>query len=295
MNFDVAIIGGGPAGITAAIYGARAGKSVALFEGNALGGTLNEIDFIENYPGFVGAGKDLAKLMSEQLQKFNCAIIKKFVQSVVKVRDKFFVTAGSDVYFAKTVNYCGGYKRNTFGFAKDYEGKGVSYCATCDGNFYRNKTVALVGFGYDAEEEAKFLHGLCKKIFLVSKLPLAVAGEKFERYEGGALVGIEGADRLERILVETADKKQVALEVDGLFIAMGGSANSVLTDLKQEGMLETVDGKTAVEGLFVAGDIDAGLPKQVVVACASGARTAMSAIKLLNHKNQPINNLTANK
>ena len=282
MIFDIAVIGGGPAGITASIYGARAGKKVALFEGNAMGGTLNDVDYIENYPGFVGAGKDLGRSMTEQLEKYDCAIIKKFVQSVVKVRDKFFVTAGSDVYFAKTVIYCGGYKRNTFGFLKNYEGKGVSYCATCDGNFYRDKTVALVGYGYDAEKEARFLHGLCKTVYLVSTQALAVDGDKYERYDGYVLVGVEGADRVEKVLIQSADKNQVSLDVDGLFIAMGGSAGSVLTDLKQEGMIQTADGTTTVEGLFVAGDVDAGLPKQVVVACASGARTAMEAIKLLN-------------
>ncbi len=283
MNYDIAVVGGGPAGITAAIYGVRAGKKVILFEGDALGGLLNEVDYIENYPGFVGSGKDLAQMMGEQLKKLGCEIKGKYVLNVIKLGEDFMITAGADVYQAKKVIYCGGYKRSTYGFAQPYEGKGVSYCATCDGMFFRGKTVALVGSGYDAEEEALFLQGLCKRVNIVSSKPILTEGDNVEKHFPYRLTGIEGQDKVERIIIENEQtKERKTIEVDGVFIAMGGSTKSVLSDLKTEGFIKANEGETEVKGLFVAGDIEEGSAKQVVIACAAGARSALKAIKQLN-------------
>jgi len=286
MVYDVAIIGGGPAGISAGIYCMRAGKSTIIFEGKELGGKLNEIDKIENYPGFVGSGKELAKNFEAHIQKFACEIKKKFVQNVIKLGAKFMISAGTDIYEAKKVIYCGGFKQNTYDFAKKYEGNGVSYCATCDGMFYRGKTVVLVGSGADAQEEAMFLGGLCKKVYVVSDKPIDISGENFEKFTPYKLVGIDGENIVSGVTLQRIDDKTTThLDVDGVFLAIGGRAKNVLTDIKSEDFIKTDGGATEVKGLFVAGDIDDGNIKQVVVACASGANAAIKAIKELNSDN----------
>ncbi len=203
--------------------------------------------------------------------------------NVIKLGKEFMITAGSEDYRAKKVIYCGGFSRNTLDFAKKFEGKGVSYCATCDGMFFRNRTVALVGNGYDAEEEAKFLGGLCKKVHLISSETIKVNGENFEVHTPYNLVGMNGSEFVESIKIHNlSDKTEQTIQVDGVFLAMGASSKTVLTDLKAEGQIDAEGEQTKVEGLFVAGDINKNCTKQVVTACASGANAALAAIRQLN-------------
>ena len=285
MVYDIAIIGGGPAGLSAGIYARRAGKSVVLFEGKKLGGLLNDIRRIENYPGFLGNGEELATKMCEQLLAPNCTIVKKFVLNVVKIGKKFLITAGSDTFEAKKVIYCGGYNRKSFDFLQKFEGKGVSYCATCDGAFFKDRTVALVGDGYDAIEEVRYLESICKEVHFVSSTTIEVDSEKVIHHLPYEIVGANGEEKIEEIEIKNREnKEEKTIKVDGLFVAMGGSANNVLVDLKADGFIKTNETETQIFGLFVAGDIQENSIKQVVVACADGAKAAIKAIKQLNEE-----------
>jgi thioredoxin reductase (NADPH) len=259
--YDIAIIGGGPAGMSAAIYALRAGKKVALFEGNLLGGTLNQIKKIDNYPGFKSiSGKALAKKMEAQVLALEPDIIKQFVVKVMPSEQGFDIITYTDFFTAKKVIYCGGSARRTIKAAETFSGGGISYCATCDGYFYRDKVVAVVGSGYAAQEDVEYLLSLCKQVYLIGKLPDTKAQQI-----NSEIVKILGTSKVEGIEL----KNGKSLEIDGLFIALGGVGEDEIFD-------EEITG-----GVFRAGDIN-GEFKQVVWACAEGARAATTAIRELN-------------
>lgn len=267
--YDIAIIGGGPAGIAAAIYALRAGKKTVLFEGNLLGGTLNQIKKIDNYPGFKSiSGKALTKKMSTQLLAFNPEIIKQFVVKVLPSDDGFEVVTNTDIFEAKKVIYCGGERRGTIKAAEKFSGGGISYCATCDGYFYRGKTVAIAGSGYTAREDAEYLLPLCAKVYLIGKNP-GLDAALYNNLEiiNSEVVSVSGNEKLEGIGLKNGRE----LAVDGLFIALGGAgADDVLSDAGQS-------------GIFKAGDITKVF-RQVVWACGEGARAATLAIAELNRR-----------
>lgn len=267
--YDIAVIGGGPAGIAAAIYSLRGGKSTVLFEGNLLGGTLNQIKKIENYPGFKSmSGKTLSKKMTAQLLALNPEIIKQFVVKVLPSDNGFEIITNTNSYEAKKVIYCGGERRGNIKAAEKFKGSGVSYCATCDGFFYRGKTVAIAGSGYTALEDAEYLLPLCAKVYLIGKNP-GLNAEAYNNLEiiNSEVVKILGREKIESIGLK--DGHEIAL--DGLFIAMGGAgADDVLCDAGQR-------------GVFMAGDITKKF-RQIVWACAEGARAATSALQELNRK-----------
>ncbi|MCL2675416.1 MAG: FAD-dependent oxidoreductase [Firmicutes bacterium] len=260
--YDIAIIGGGPAGMTAAIYALRAGKKTALFEGNLLGGTLNTIKKIDNYPGFKSiSGKALTKKIAEQMAAFNPEIIQKYVVKVLpNGGDGFDIVTNTDSYSAKKVVFCGGERRNTIRAAQKFTGTGVSYCATCDGFFYRGKTVAVVGSGYSAHEDVEFLLPLCAKVYLIGK----IAGLNAESVNSD-ITSIVGKEKIEGIVLKNG--REIAL--DGLFIALGGaSADDILEE-------------AGTAGVFRAGDVTKNF-RQIVWACGEGARAATAAIGELN-------------
>jgi thioredoxin reductase (NADPH) len=263
--FDIAIIGGGPAGLSAALYALRAGKTVVLFEGEALGGTLSRLEKIENYPGYEqSSAKELSLSMQRQIQKYNPEIVRQFVVKVMKSGEGFSIFTSSNDFSAKKVVYCGGIIKNTIAAAKDYKGGGLSYCATCDGFFYKNKTVAVVGSGYTAEEDVKYLMPLCKKVYLIGKLP-QLEVEQFD----DTVKEIIGQERVEAIRLKSGK----TLDIEGLFIALGTYSADSLFEIDAK--------KEKIKGLFFAGDAT-GEFFQVVHACASGAKAATEAIKELN-------------
>ena len=277
--YDIAIVGGGPAGLTAAIYALRAGKTTVLFEGNKPGGKLNEINELENYPGFRGTGKELATIMTEQATRLGLTIVPKFVTAVYKEGEIFYLTAGKTSFEAKEAIYCGGFARKTYAFAEKYLGSGVSYCAVCDGNFFRGRPVAVVGQGEAAVEDALYLAGICSKVYLVGEN--APTPKDNVRYIAGRLTSIGGNGRVENIEITAGDERQ-KITVDAVFLAMGAKAESILPFIEADGFIRVNDFATALDGLYAAGDIVSGTLKQVVVACGSGASAAQKAIARLN-------------
>ena len=267
MECDVIVIGGGPAGMTAAIYLGRAGKKVILFEGNAMGGTLARLKRIENFPGSVSnVGAEIAVRMEAQTRSFGTTIVNEFVSGVQKTKDGFDVFTDTEVYKAKYVVYAGGIVRARPEAEKRFRGSGVSYCAVCDGNFFRGKTVAVIGDGEAAFRDVKYLLPLCKKVYHVFTVRPADGAEGIK----GKAEGFLGENSLSGIVV---GGKTIA--VDGAFIAMGGSASEIIKGLElKNGLIASDNGRTNIENFFVAGDAADGSMRQVVSACYEGAKVA---------------------
>ena len=302
-NIKCLIIGGGPAGYTAAIYGARAEIAPVVYEGLQPGGQLTTTTDIENYPGFENgsAGQELMSVMKNQALRLGAEVRTGSVTSV-DLSDRPFkvVIDGSHEISAETLIIATGATAKYLGLPSEtkFKGLGVSACATCDGFFYRKKVVAVVGGGDTACEEATYLAGLCKKVYMIVRRDVLRASEAMqERVRNtenieilwncntqevlGDEYGVTGA-RLVRKDGEVFD-----IAVDGFFLAIGHHPNSELFNswvaVDKEGYIIT-DGKTSktnVEGVFAAGDVQDPIYRQAITAAASGCRAALDAEKFL--------------
>ena len=297
------IIGGGPAGYTAAIYASRADIAPVVYEGIQPGGQLTTTTDIENYPGFENgiAGQTLMDTMKAQAVRLGADIRMGAVTDADLSKRPFKVVIdGKDEVYAETLIIATGATAKYLGLPSEikYRGLGVSACATCDGFFYRKKTVAVVGGGDTACEEATYLAGLCKKVYMIVRRDVLRASEAMqERVRNtenieilwncntqevlGDEYGVTGA-RIERKNGEVFD-----IAVDGFFLAIGHHPNSDLfnrwVEVDKEGYIVT-DGKTSktnVEGVFAAGDVQDPLYRQAITAAASGCRAALDAEKFL--------------
>ena len=297
------IVGGGPAGYTAAIYGARADISPVVYEGMQPGGQLTTTTDIENYPGFENGigGQDLMSVMKAQAVRLGADIRTGVVTDAdLSSRPFKIVIDGQKEIEAETLIIATGATAKYLGLPSEtkFRGLGVSACATCDGFFYRKKTVAVVGGGDTACEEATYLAGLCKKVYMIVRRDVLRASEAMqERVRNtenieilwncntqevlGDEYGVTGA-RLVR-----NDGKVFDITVDGFFLAIGHHPNSEVFNrwvaVDKEGYIIT-DGKTSrtnVEGVFAAGDVQDPLYRQAITAAASGCRAALDAEKFL--------------
>ena len=297
------IIGGGPAGYTAAIYGARADIAPVLYEGMQPGGQLTTTTDIENYPGFESGidGNQLMSTMKAQAVRLGADLRHGNITSVDLSQRPFKVVVDeSKEILAKTLIIATGATAKYLGLPSEtkFKGLGVSACATCDGFFYRKKTVAVVGGGDTACEEATYLAGLCKKVYLIVRRDVLRASQAMqERVMNtenieilwncntqeilGDDFGVTGA----RILRKDGEVFDIAL--DGFFLAIGHHPNSELfsqwVKVDKEGYIITdgVTSKTNVEGVFAAGDVQDPIYRQAITAAASGCRAALDAEKFL--------------
>ena len=297
------IIGGGPAGYTAAIYGARADIAPVLYEGMQPGGQLTTTTDIENYPGFENGidGNQLMSTMKAQAVRLGADLRHGNITSVDLSQRPFKVVVDdSKEILAKTLIIATGATAKYLGLPSEtkFKGLGVSACATCDGFFYRKKTVAVVGGGDTACEEATYLAGLCKKVYLIVRRDVLRASQAMqERVMNtenieilwncntqeilGDDFGVTGA----RILRKDGEVFDIAL--DGFFLAIGHHPNSELfsqwVKVDKEGYIITdgLTSKTNVEGVFAAGDVQDPLYRQAITAAASGCRAALDAEKFL--------------
>lgn len=304
---DLAIIGGGPAGLSAGLYATRGGlKNVVLFEMGMPGGQITGSSEIENYPGVkeVMSGIDFMQPWQEQCFRFGLKHEMVEVTRISKKGDIFqIIQADSKVVEAKSVIVATGGKPKKSGVKGELEfwGKGVSTCATCDGFFYKNKEVVVLGGGDTALEEAIYLSRICSKVYLVHRrnefraAPSTIAhvkeNEKIEiitpavvKEIGGDAMGVSFVD-LE------VDGKERRLEVPGIFIFVGYEVNNSVLKQEDGSMLCKCDEwgsvvvdlsmKTSVQGLFVAGDLRIQAPKQVICAAGDGANAALSVLSYL--------------
>ena len=290
----IAVIGGGAAGLTASIYALRANAEVTLFEQFGLGGLAANIDRIDNYPGYASVeGWQLAADMSSQAKKLGSKVIRQRVLSLKKDGDEFVITTDRGEYRYPAVVVATGTSHNKLGIESDYVGRGVSYCATCDGNFFKGMPVAVVGGGNQAVREAAYLANLCSKVYVLLQGDSFTAEEtsvadllamgNVETIYNVAVSAIGGENSVENVSLYGKDgKENRVLDIKGLFVAVGATPVTDFIDIGEVKKINgyiAVDGRSesSVKGLFAAGDVTSGALKQIVTACADGAKAGSFA------------------
>ncbi|MEM4575790.1 MAG: thioredoxin-disulfide reductase [Archaeoglobaceae archaeon] len=298
--FDVAIVGGGPAGLSAAIYCARYGLKTVFFETFDPVSQLSMASRIENYPGFEGSGIELLEKMKEQAIK---AGAENVVDKIIKIfkKGETFVLVGEKEYEARAVIIATGGRHREAGIdgEQTFLGKGVSYCATCDGALYRGKRVIVYGSGKEALSDAIYLHDVGCDVKIISRSQLRaekalideVKKRGIEIILNANLRKIDGSRKVERVVVFLRDeKREISIECDAVFIAIGmRPATEIVAELGVErdsmGYIKVDrEQRTNVPGVFAAGDCCDNPLKQVVTACADGAIAAYSAYKFLKER-----------
>ena len=309
---DCAIIGGGPAGLTAGLYASRGGlKSVVLFEKGLPGGQITQSSEIENYPGFYDhtkTGMDFMDTWQEQCFAFGMTHQMEEVIGVKKVDNHFVIDiAGKDSVEAKTVIVATGSTPRRAGVKGEDElfGKGVSTCATCDGFFYKNREVAVLGGGDTALEEAHYLSNICSKVYVIHRRDSFRASpstvERVKKTENIELILNSQVDEIlgdkmgvTGINIKDGNGDIRHLEVPGIFVFVGNNVNNqVLKDdnnnficnVNEQGeVIVDLSMKTSLEGLFAIGDIRIEAPKQVVCAAGDGAVSALQVISYIQEQ-----------
>jgi thioredoxin reductase (NADPH) len=300
---DVLVIGSGPAGYTAAIYAARAGRSVKIITGPQQGGQLMITSFIENYPGFEDpvSGPVLMDQMSRQVQKMGAETVCDVIESVDFSRRPFVCTGESGTaYESKTVIVATGANAKWLGVPGEekYRGSGVSACATCDGFFFRNKKVAVIGGGNTAVEEAIYLTNFAEKVTLIHRRDTLRAEKVMqERLTGNPKIEIMWNTRVVKIIGNDSKVTELLLEdtinhdrtkkpTDGVFVAIGHQpAVSVFSDqlkIDKDGYIVTTGTHTSVSGVFAAGDVRNPDYRQAIVSAGQGCMAAMDADRFLS-------------
>lgn len=286
----IAIIGGGVAGLSAAVYALRANAEVTLFEQFGLGGQTANLGEIENYPSYKSIeGWQLAQNMIDQAKALGLKTVRERVLSVTKGQ-QFLLRTDKGEYSFPAVVVATGTAHNKLGFEEPYVGKGVSYCATCDGNFYRGKAVAIAGGGTPAVREALYLADVCDKVYVIVPYEAFRAEEMaVNNLVSRSNVQVLYGSQVSEILcddvvygVKVFDGEIKTLDVSALFVAIG--AQPVTDFLQVEGVQRkngyvVVDDRcaTGAEGLFAAGDVTNGPLKQIVTACGDGAKAGSFA------------------
>ena len=303
------IIGSGPAGYTAAIYASRANLKPVEYCGLLTGGQLTQTTMVENFPGYPQGvlGGQMMNDIREQAERFGADIRDGIITKVDFSKAPYKVTTEEGVEIeADTVIIATGASAKYLGLddEKKYNGMGVSACATCDGFFYRKKTVAVVGGGDTACEDALYLAGLAKKVYLIVRKPFLRASKVMQErvmnaenievlFEHNTIGlygenGVEGAHLVKRR--GEADEEKVDIQIDGFFLAIGHKPNSDVfkewLETDEVGYIKTIDGtpRTKIPGVFVAGDVADPVYRQAITAAASGCKAALEAERDLLNK-----------
>lgn len=300
--YDIVVVGGGPAGLTAAIYARRANKSVLILEKNAFGGQIVYSPKVENYPGFESvSGSELADALVGHVLAQGADVE---VETVVAIREdgdkKIVETEEGSAYECRAVIIANGAKHRHLGLPNEekFIGDGISFCAVCDGAFYKNKTVALVGGGNSALQEAILLAESCKKVYVIQNLDFLTGEQRLqdilamrgnvEIVLGTVIDSIADTPEFSKIVTRrVSDGSLTEIELDGMFVAIGlepeNGAFAAVADLDDRGYFatgETCTTKTA--GVFVAGDTRQKGVRQVSTATADGAVAAIAACRYID-------------
>jgi thioredoxin reductase (NADPH) len=297
---DLVIIGGGPAGLTAGIYGMRAGLDLVIVEKFSPGGQVINSYEIENYPGFAEPveGWKLMSDMEEQTRRLGAEIISAEVLSIKKDAGVFTVALADGEIQAKSVIIAAGAfnRRLNVPGEKEYVGRGVSYCATCDGAFFKDKVTVVAGGGDVALEEAFFLTRFASKVYLIHRrehfrgadiLQKRVLGnEKIVPVLCTNIESVNGDTTVNSVTLKNTNTGEISsLDTDGVFIFIGYDPNTSFVDKEllneQREVIVDMNMHTGVEGLFAAGDIRSGSKRQIVMAAADGATAVLSAYEYL--------------
>ncbi len=297
MTYDIIIIGGGPAGLTAAVYARRANKTVLVMEKGTFGGQITSSPKVENIPGFLSvSGNEFAEKLMEQAMEL-CADVECIEALAVEDGDIKKVITDEGDYFAKAIIIATGTKHRLLGIEKeeDFIGNGISFCAVCDGAFYANKTVAVIGGGNSALQEAILLSQTSKKVYIIQNLDFFTGEEKLVdeirsidnivTITGAVVAELIGDTELTGIKIKKGDEFE-DIAVDGMFTAIGlipqNEIFSSLVELNSYGYVDADEGcKTSVNGIFVAGDCRSKRIRQVATAASDGAVAALAACDYL--------------
>ena len=302
---DLAIIGSGPAGYTAGIYAARANLEPVLFEGLESGGQLMLTTDVENYPGFDQGimGPEMMQVFKNQAERFGTKILTETVDSIEKIENGFKLTTSKNTYEFKTVIISSGASANWLDVKgeKELQGHGVSACATCDGFFFKDKNVIVVGGGDSAMEEALFLTKFAKNVTVVHRRDSFRASkimqdrvlnhEQIEVVWNKTVEKINGDGSVSSIELKDVENETTSeLELDGVFVAIGHDPNvkflDELLELDEKGYIKTgftTETSTSVPGVFAAGDVADSLYRQAITAAGTGCQAAMDVERWLDH------------
>lgn len=298
--YDIVIIGGGPAGMTAALYALRGEKRVLILEKSGLGGQITASNEVENYPAIKSiCGKQFADNLSEQIKSLGVECSYETATEIKRNGKEFIVETLKNSYFCRSVIIASGTRHRGLGLENEgkYTGVGISYCALCDSAFFKNKAVAVVGGGNSALHDADYLASVCSKVYLIHRRN-ELRGEKclaerlksFDNVEfvlNSSVTDIEGNGRVEKIaIINNRTNTKIRLNVDGVFIAVGSKPqneafkNTVELDCYGY-IIANEDCKTNVEGIFAAGDCRKKSLRQLTTAVSDGAFAAVGAMSFI--------------
>ena len=293
--YDILVVGGGPAGVTSAIYAKRAGRDVAIIEKFVIGGQLSLIGEIENYPGFSSiAGDELAKDFRNHAKSLDIPFIYDDISDYDFAGEVKTVASKKQSYKAKAVILAMGShpKELNIDGEKNFIGRGVSYCALCDGNFFKNQDVAVVGSGDSAVSDALYLSNTCKNVYVLTKNQLKLNNyseddlserENIKVLKGAISKQIEGDNKVQTLVYEK-DGEESNLDVNAVFVAIGRKPDTDnLKDkinLNDRGFIETNDRmETSTKGVYACGDVRTSVIKQIATAVGDGAIAGNEASK----------------
>lgn len=302
--YDIIIIGAGPAGLTSAIYARRANKKILVLEADNYGGQIINANKIDNYPAEPNiSGFDFANKLYNQAKDMGSEIVFEKVIDIKNDKEEKEVITTKNKYKTKTIIIATGSDNRKLGLDNEDKllGRGISYCATCDGAFYKNKDVAVIGGGEVALEDALYLSDIANKVYLIhrrdefrTELPLVDKIKEKENVElilNSNVISINGNDKVNSIDIKNnEDKKVSTIDVDGVFIAVGQIPENQnfakLINLDKLGyIIANEDCHTNIEGIFVAGDSRTKKLRQLVTATSDGAIATTEAIKYINKIN----------
>lgn len=301
--YDIAIVGGGPAGLTCALYSARGGLKTAIIEMMGMGGQASLTHIVDNYPGVPEVeGIELGSRMSKQIEKFGVEVIYDEVADI-DVDNKVIKTSYSDDVSAKTIVIATGASPKKLGVAGEekYTGRGVCYCAICDGAFFKGKVVAVVGGGNTAVEDALYLTRFASKVYIIHRrnefraskiLSDSVKNSPIIKLWDSVVTEIKGDKKVISIKVKnvkTGDEEEIPM--DGVFIAIGQKPRTDLLkgklELNEDGYIVADElMRTSVKGIFAAGDVREKAYRQIVTATADGAIASLEACQYLSSINE---------
>ncbi len=298
MNYDIAIIGGGVAGLSAAIYASRGGMSVAVFEGTGFGGQINVTPDVDNYPGFpLISGEELSEKLKTHAKSFPVDFIQEQIREIKDANSKIKkLITRKNTYEVKAVILATGAKPRKLGVLGEELG-GVSYCATCDGAFAKGKTVCVIGGGNTAFEDALYLSAVCNKVYIINRSEKfrasnvlvekarkspnikIITSRKIEKIQGNGIVS-------SIVTAHSVSGKISVLETDHIFVAIGRIPESGLYEGKvllseDKSVICDENMRTNISGLFAAGDVRNTPLRQIVTAASDGAVAATSAINYI--------------
>ena len=289
--YDIIIVGAGIAGLTASIYASRANKKVLIIEKSNIGGRIVSASHVKNYPGYSDiSGADLSINIYEQAMSLGVELIYETVKGILNGDTKKVITE-KNTYECKSIIIATGLDRKMLGISNEKEliGKGISYCASCDGNFYKDKVVAVVGSGNSAIDDATYLSNLASKVYLINKHDsIDLDNPNIEIINNSTVDKINSNDKLESIDIKDNNGNITNVKVDGLFVSIGYESSNEefnsLINVDDKGYIIANNTHTNIDGIFAAGDCIQKDLRQLVTAASDGAIAATEAIKYLSER-----------